>query len=280
MYSLWMIGAGLAFAAMGVCIKLSADHQIPLGHIVFYRCLISLALIYVYLRWRGLRLKTPHWKAHLSRSASGLASMITYFGAISLLPLAAAVTLHYTTPLFLGLVLILAGREPPRATIMVALVAGFLGVALLLRPSFTGEQWLGGFLAVASAAFAATSALNMRLLGQLKEPFWRTVFYFTLFSALASSPWFLATHPGATDAKGIWLLLGVGLFATAGQLMITSAYQRGQTLVSASLGYTQVVFASLLGLWIWGDVLSPLSWSAIAIIIVSGILATSVTRGA
>ena len=278
MPSLWMIGAALAFAAMGACVKLSADHEVPLGQIVFFRCAASLALIYAYLRWRGLRLRTPHWPAHLARSAAGLSAMITYFGAISLIPLAPAVTLHYTMPLFLGAALVLTRREPARAATGLALVAGFLGVMLLLRPAFAGEQWFGALLALASAVFSAGAALNMRRLGRLNEPSWRTVFYFTLFSTLATLPWFVTTLPAPRDWHSLALLAGIGLFATAGQVMVTFAYQSGNTLVTANLGYGQVVFASLLGLAIWGDVLSPLSWAAIAIIVVSGMLATTALR--
>ena len=92
-------------------------------------------------------------------------------------------------------------------------------------------------------------------------------------------PWFVATNPFAVaTSRDLLLLVGVGTLATVGQLMITFAYQRGQTLVSANLGYTQVVFASLLGILIWHDVLSPLSWVAIAVIVTSGIVATAMMR--
>jgi drug/metabolite transporter (DMT)-like permease len=279
MHSLWMIGASLAFAGMGVCIKLGADRGIPLGHIIFYRCLISLIVLFVYLRWRGWQIATPNWKAHLSRSASGLAATISLFGAISLLPLATAITLQYTSPLFVTLALILVHRERPRAVNVLALASGFFGVALLLRPTIDASQWLGAALALASAVAMAVSVLNMRILGGLREPSWRTVFYFSLFATLAVTPWYLATDPFATiDAFGISLLLGVGVLGTAGQLMVTLAFQRGQTLVSANLGYTQVVFASLLGILIWNEVLSLTSWVAILVIIASGAVATTLMR--
>ncbi|OGI66033.1 MAG: hypothetical protein A2W18_10490 [Candidatus Muproteobacteria bacterium RBG_16_60_9] len=275
MHSLWIIGAGLAFAAMGVCIKLAAEQEIPLGQVVFYRCFVSLVLIYVYLRVRGVALRTSNWKAHVSRSSSGVISMVTLFAAIGLLPLATAITLQYTSPLFIALVLILTRREQPRAANIVTLIVGFAGVALLLRPNITGSLWFGAALALVSAMSAAVSVLNMRILGELREPSGRTVFYFSLFSTVVLAPWFFATDPFSTSAVAdLSLLIGVGTFATAGQLMITLAYQRGQTLLSANLGYTQVVFASVFGIFIWHDVLSLTSWLAIAIIVASGIGAT------
>lgn len=280
MYSLWMIGASLAFAAMGVCVKLAAERHIPLGQIVFYRCFISLVLIYAYLRFRGLSLTTPNWKAHVFRSASGVVAMATLFAAISLLPLATAITLQYTYPLLVAAALIATRREQPRLSGILTLVAGFSGVALLLRPILTVSLWLGATLALVSSLATAVSILNMRRLGELREPSWRTVFYFSMFATVGVLPWFAASDPFAhADARGVLLLAGVGTLATVGQLMITFAYQRGRTLVSANLGYTQVVFASLLGILIWNDVLSPLSWLAIAVIVASGIGATALVRG-
>lgn len=279
MHSLWMIGASLAFAAMGVCIKLAADHDAPLGQIVFYRCFVSLVLIYTFLRVRGLPIRTRNWKAHLSRSASGAVAMVTFFGAISLLPLATAITLQYTSPLFVAAALLITGRERPQPANVVTLLAGFAGVALLLRPIITTSLWVGATLGVISAVATAVSVLNMRILGELREPSWRTVFYFSLFATVGLMPWFVATNPFAVaTSRDLLLLVGVGTLATVGQLMITFAYQRGQTLVSANLGYTQVVFASLLGILIWHDVLSPLSWVAIAVIVTSGIVATAMMR--
>jgi len=279
MQSLWMIGASLAFAAMGVCIKLAADHDAPLGQIVFYRCFVSLVLIYIYLRARGLRIRTRNWRAHLSRSTSGVVAMVTMFAAITLLPLASAITLQYTSPLFVALILLLTGRERPRLLNIITLATGFAGVALLLQPSLSTSLLWGALLALASAMATAVSVLNMRILGELQEPSGRTVFYFSFFATLVLLPWFVVTNPFAdTTPADFLLLLGVGTFATAGQLMITFSYQHGKTLVSANLGYTQVVFASLFGIFIWQDVLSATSWIAIAIIIASGIGATTIVR--
>lgn len=125
--SLWMIAASLIYAAMGACVKLAADHGVPVAQITFYHCLISLVAIFAVLRWRGTVLLTPHWRAHLARSFTGVASLITYFSAISLLPLATAITLNYTTPLFVALMLLVAGPCRLHAPVLLALATGFAG---------------------------------------------------------------------------------------------------------------------------------------------------------
>ncbi len=279
MSALLTIAANLAFACMAACIKLAATHGVPQGQIVFYRGLISLLLIYAVLRWRGLPLATPHWKAHLSRSIVGFGSMITFFGAISRLPLGTAVTLIYLSPLLLGGMLLVINRERPHPILVLALLGGLCGVVLLLRPSYDSSQMFGVILGLVSAVAAASSALNIRALTNLQEPSWRVVLYFTLFVTLASLPWFVVSQPSSIDATGLLYLLGTGVLATIGQVLYTMAFQRGHALLVAMLGYSQVIFTSLLGYWLWHDALVWASWIGMAMITVSGLLATMVIRG-
>ena len=268
-----MIAASLVYACMGACIKLTAELQVPVAQITFYRCLISLVLIFAILRLRGTPLRTRHWRAHLTRSFTGVASMATYYYAITLLPLATAITLNYTKPLFVALMMLAAGAWRFRAGTLIALIGGFAGVALMLRPSATPTQWLGVAMALGSAFLSAGSVLSIRRLGLLGEPTWRTVFYFTLSATILTFPWYLASSPWtAMEAHAVLLLLSVGALATIGQVMLTMAYQHGETLVSASLGYSQVIFASVLGYCIWQETPAGEAWIGIPLIVASGLI--------
>ena len=84
----------------------------------------------------------------------------------------------------------------------------------------------------------------------------------------------VATNWQTHSGKGILLLLSIGVTATAAQLAMTRAYRLGKTLVTANLQYTGIVFSSIWGILIWGDILSWLGWLGIAIILASGIAAT------
>jgi drug/metabolite transporter (DMT)-like permease len=277
MQSLWMIVASFSFACMGVCVKL-ASASFSAAEIVFYRSLISLLLMLGVVYFRHIPLRTPHWKFQLQRSASGFLSLLCYFNAISLLPLATAVTFSYTSPLFLALALGWFGKLPLRAPVLGALALGFIGVMLLLRPTFQADQLLGGIYGIATGLLAAVAYYNVRELGELGESEARTVFYFTLFSTVVSAMWMLLFEFHPIDLRGGFLLLGVGVSATVAQLTMTRAYQRGNTLVSASLAYTTVIFACLFGMLFWQETLSPSAWLAIALIIFSGLISTWFSR--
>jgi drug/metabolite transporter (DMT)-like permease len=278
MQSLWMIAASGLFACMGVCVKLGAS-LFSAAELVFYRGVIALVLLWGFVLVRRLPLATPHWRAHLWRGVTGSVSLVLYFYAISVLPLATAVTLNYTSPLFLALILAFWAGERVRGTLFVALALGLAGVVLLLRPSFEADRWLGGLAALASGAGAGIAYFNVRKLGRLGEPEWRTVFYFSLTSALIGVPWLLASQTvHAVSGEGALLVLGVGGFGALAQLAMTRAYKRGSTLVSASLAYSTVIFASLFGVLLWDEVLPLTAWLAIGLIVASGLLASAQSR--
>lgn len=277
MQSLWMIVASFCFACMGMCVKLASE-MFSATEVVFYRAVISFAFMLAVVRFRGIPLRTPHWRFQLTRSICGFLGLVSFFNAISLLPLATAVTLNYTSPLFLAVLLACTGRILLRLSLLAALALGFVGVAWLLRPTFHADQLVGGLWGLASGVLSAFAYYNVRELGELGETEERTVFYFSLFSTVGAALWMGLYEFHPVGLRGGLLLLGVGGFATVAQLAMTRAYKRGNTLVSASLAYTTVAFASLLGMAFWHEALTPSAWLAIGLIVSSGLISSWFSR--
>ena len=279
-----MVAASLLFACMGVCVKLGSS-QFSSAELVFARGAVALLMIYAYVRFTGLSLATPHWRAHLNRGIAGFVALVMYFYAISMIPLATAVTLNYTSPLFLALLLAFWLRERVRPLLFVALAAGFAGVILLLRPSWNSGQLAGGLFGLGSGIIASVAHLNVRKLGELGEPEWRTVFYFSLIAAIGGLPWVLAggwtqQRLHAIDMRGVLLLLGVGGFGALAQLGLTRAFKHGKTMVSASLAYSTVVFSTLFGMWLWDETPPFIALLGVGLILASGVFATALSRAA
>lgn len=272
--SLWMLGASVMFSLMAASIKLAAGAGVPISHIIFYRGLFSVVSMSAYLRYRGHSLGTPHWRAHLRRALAGYVGLISYVLAIVILPLGTAVTINYTSPLLLGVMLLILHRERPERTLLAALAGGLCGVVLLLRPTFEGSYWLGTLIAFVSAILAAWSALNIRALGRLEETPVKTVLYFSLFITIATLPWYLLSPSRATSLAGSAYVLATATMAAIGQIMLTLAYQRGHIFLVSLLGYSQVVFTSVLGILLWNDHLTVLAWLGMVLIVVSGFAAT------
>ncbi len=277
MPAFWMIVSCLLFACMGVCVKL-ASSAFSTGEIVFWRGLVSM-LMMAGLAWnRGIALSTPHWRMHLSRSISGSTALVCYFFAIGALPRATAVTLNDTSPCFLALLLALFMGEHLNALASGAVLMGFAGVVLLLRPTLQPEQWLGAVVGLGSGALASLAYLSLRELGRKGEPEVRTVFWFSLMTAVIGLAWSVFGDLHLPDLRQLATLLGVGLFGGLAQLAMTRSYRYGRTVVSANLSYATVVFASLFGMLLWDELMPASAWLAIALIVAGAILVSLGTR--
>lgn len=276
MKSSWMIVAGVLFALMGVFVKLGSQH-FSSAELVFYRSLIGLAVIYAIVRQQKLSLATRHARTHLWRGLSGFFALMLFFYAISALPLATAITLNYTSPLFLALIMTVVLKERPQWWLLGAIVLGFVGVALLLNPTFHGTDLAAGLLGLCSGFLAGIAYLNVRQLGQTGEPEWRIVFYFTLVCTIGAGLWMLIHTFHAITWSNAPILLGLGTTATLAQLAMTRAYRVGNTLVVGSLAYSTVIFASLFGIVLWSETLAPVAWLAIALIVASGVISSQST---
>ncbi|MDP2026994.1 DMT family transporter [Sulfuriferula sp.] len=280
MKSSWMLVAGLLFAIMGGFVKLAAS-QFSSAELVFYRSLFGLLAIYWVIRTRNRTphpFATVHWRAHLTRSVAGFIALLLFFHAIAELPLATAVTLNYTSPLFLALLLTFWQREKPHWPLLSALLLGFAGLILLLRPTLHADQLLTGLMGLGSGFLAGVAYFNLRQLGRLGEPDWRTVFYFTLVSSLGAGIVASVTGWHRVDLQAAGVLLGLGITATLAQLALTRAYRLGNALTVGGLAYSTVVFASLLGVLWWREVLPAGAWLGMGLIVASGVMSLRAIR--
>ena len=283
MQSLWMLVAAFLFAIMGVCVKLASELY-STAEVVFYRGLIGVVVMLAVVRWQRGQLATRLPWEHGWRGFVGVTSLWLWFFAFSQLPLATGATLNNMAPIWLaGMVFGIGwwrGQSRFAWGLAAAIVLSAVGVFLLLKPSFHIKQWLGITAGLLSGIISAMAYLQVKRLGRMGEPEYRVVFYFSLASAVAGligtlfTPHSLAALWHSHTGKGVGLLLVMGACATSAQVAMTRAYRLGNTLVTANLQYSGIVFASIWGIIIWHDVPNWLSWLGMAIILLSGLTAT------
>jgi len=190
MQSLWMLVAALLFAVMGACVKLVALPAwggYSIAEIVFYRSLLGALALAAFVRSRGLSLATPVVGMHLRRSTVGTVALSLWFFSSTVLPLGTAMTLNYSSSLFLAAVVVAAAllsRRRVRWSLALTVLFGFVGVVLVLQPSFSADQSEGALAGLASGILSAAAYWHVKELGRLGEPEWRTVFYFSLTGAV------------------------------------------------------------------------------------------------
>lgn len=267
-----MLAAGLSFALMGVFVK-RASAGFAVAEVLFYRAIAQLVVSWAMLAASGVPVRTTRFGMHVHRGVAGSVSMFMFFYALSALPVATAMTLNYTSPLFLVVLLAWLARERPPPALVVTVLLGFVGVMLLLQPAFSADLLWPGIVGLASGALSSAAYWNVRELVRAREPEARVVFYFALIAAVGALVWMAPQrwHPLTLD--NAWDLAGVGAFGAAGQLAMTRAYGRGSTMVAAALSYSGIVFSSVLGIVMVGDRLPLASWIGMLLIVAAGIMA-------
>lgn len=274
-----MVLATFLFATMGVCVKLASELYAA-SEIVMYRGLVGMVMMAVLVRQQGVSLATRVPGMHLWRSISGVTSLCLWFYAIGKLPLATAMTLNYMSSVWMALFLlggaVLMGAQKLDWRLMAAVLLGFVGVALILRPTLDQQQLWHGLAGLLSGMIAAMAYLQVTALGRAGEPELRVVFYFSAGGCVAGAVITGITEGGLQThtLRGAALLLAVGLLATTAQVCLTRAYAIGRPLVNACLQYLGIVFSFGYGMLLFKD---PLTWLAalgMLLIIGAGIAAT------
>jgi drug/metabolite transporter (DMT)-like permease len=301
MQALWMVLAALIFAVMSVCVKF-ASQDFNAAEIVFYRGLVSMALLVWLARRSGVTLTTQYSREHAWRSFVGVISMGAWFYAIGHLPLATATTLNSMSSIWMAVFLIAQGlwmrhtlrpmrpspkpaapfRPSPGAWCPRAggLCRRVAGAAPDQRPGQRMFAALGGLF---GGMFAAMAYMQVTTLSRLGEPETRVVFYFSVGWPLPAASPCCSPHLALPGWSALWLL-PVGVLAAVAQVCMTKAYasagSKSNTLVVANLQYSGIVFAALLSLVLFGESIPLIGWGGIVLIVASGAAATALrSRG-
>ncbi len=281
MQALWMLLASFFFASMGVCIKFASEHFNSF-ELVCYRGVFGVLFLFGLMRVRGVSLRTQIPMMHVWRSVVGVIALTAWFYAIATLPLATAVTLNYMSSVWIaafllgGAILMQKNQMPlqQQGPLFIAVLVGFVGVALMLRPTFNPEQMNGALVGLFSGIFSAFAYLQVAALSRAGEPESRTVFYFSIGAVIAGALGMVFAGVSAWHWPSALWLLPIGLLAVLGQLCMTRAYSRGATMVVANLQYSGIVFAGIYSITLFGDRLPLIGWLGMGLIVLSGITAT------
>lgn len=260
----------LLFALMDASVKwLGATY--PTTQIMFFRCTVALVPVLVIILMRGGMsiLRTDQKKLHLLRSVLGIGAMGFAFYAFSLMPLAEAISILHTAPLFMTALSVILLREAVGIRRWSAIILGFIGMLLVVRPG--ADMLASGSLYMLTAAFLiGCTTIVIRHLGKIDDPVCIT-FYFTATGVIVSTIGVFIQgwqQPPLLD----FVLLGmVGLLGGMAQYLMTLSYQRLAVGIVAPLKYLSIVFGGGIAFLVWREVPDLQSVFGICIIILSGL---------
>jgi drug/metabolite transporter (DMT)-like permease len=222
-------------------------------------------------------IKTPHLRKQIDRGVVGFLSLAFFFYAIAHLNLGSAMTLNYTSPIFLGFFLPFISHQKIKKSILFCTISGFIGALLILDPHGEWQSWFAGAIGLVSGIGAALAYIHVIQLSKLNEPDWRTVFYFTLVSTLGSGLCISFTDYQKLAWGDMWILIPLGLSATIAQIAMTRAYRLGNTLVIGALSYLTIVFSGVISLLYFNETMRIEDILGATLIIVSGAIASNIS---
>lgn len=243
------------------------------SEMVFYRALFGLpvVLLWVASSKQGLEaIKTKRPFVHLWRCALGVTGIFLIFEGIKHLALADATTIGFTAPIFATLLSILFLKEKVGLHRWIAILIGFVGVMIVVRPGATGAPALIGLLFALSGAFVAASVtVTLRKLGRTESA---TSIVFWFFVACAVAGGSVSLLNGHSHSLAVMAILASGgLAGGLAQMLMTTSLRHASVSTLAPLDYLQMVGAVLLGWFLMADIPTLATLAGATLIAVSGL---------
>lgn len=265
-----IILSAFCFACMNVCVRLSGS--LPSIQKSFFRNFIAMlfALILLIRRHIPLGASRQYLPYLVLRSLFGTIGILCNFYAVDHLLVADASILNKLSPFFAILFSALILKEKIKPIQACCVMLAFAGCLLIVKPGFENVRLMPALIGVAGGMSAGLAYTIVRLLGTrgVKGPY--IVFFFSSFSCLATLPYLLWHFKPMQPSQFIFLLLA-GLFAAGGQFTITAAYSYAPAREISVYDYSQILFATLLGLFLFGEIPDGLSFAGYAVIIMASV---------
>ncbi|CAB3661144.1 hypothetical protein LMG26690_00578 [Achromobacter animicus] len=266
--------AGIACVAGGIFFLTLSDANAKwLGasynplQILFLRALIALPFVTALALWLGGRrvLRTTHPGLHLTRGAINVVSACCFYLGLQALPLAEATAIAFAAPLFVTALSVLILKERVDGKRWLAVLAGFAGVLIVVRPGTQAFQ-AATLLPLTTALLYAVMMITARGINRA-EGMLTTTFYIVLGQLVCSAiglPW-VWRAPAMDDLPYFG---GVALFSTLGLALITQGFRIGPASVVAPFDYTGLVWATILGWIFWRE--APDAYAYLGAVFIAG----------
>jgi drug/metabolite transporter (DMT)-like permease len=266
------LGAMAALAIMFAFIKLADREGVHVTESIFWRQLAALPLLISWLWWNNdlVSVKTNNPGKHVVRMMLGLSGMVLNFVAMILLPMANATIIGFAMPIFATVLAALFLKEKTGWYRWSAVIIGFIGVLIAVGFGGKGLSPIGSLLALGGAIATAGVSIQLRNMSKTESTA-AIVFWFSLSSLVPlgiAMLFFAGSH-----AMTAWLYIaGLSIAGAIGQILLTAALRYAPVAVVLTMDYSSLIWATLLGIILFGDIPGANIWLGAAIIIASGLL--------
>ena len=249
--------SGLCVAAMSACVRhISVDlHPMVIG---FFRTVFGLLAFAPFLLRSGLKsLKTRRIGLHAVRGTLNVIGMLSYYMALSLAPLAKVTALGFSAPLFATVLALIVLGETIRARRITALVLGYLGALVILRPGFVALD-TGSIYALVSAAAWGLGMIVIKVLSRSESSLTITI-YMTLVAMPITLAAAVTVWQTPTLTQMAWLA-AIGTLASLANLSVAQAFKDADLTAILPFDFTKLIWASAIGYLVFAEEPSPWTW--------------------
>ena len=260
-----LVLSAFCFALMSMFVHLAGD--LPSMQKSFFRNLVA-ALAAVVLLWRvgePFRIRRENLPYFLMRSIFGTMGVLCNFYAVDHLVLSDASMLNKMSPFFVIIFSFLLLKEKMSPAQALAVAGAFIGSLFVIKPTFTNMALVPSLIGLCGGICAGIAYAMVRILGQRGQKGSSVVIFFSGFSCVVTLPYLLLDfHP--MSGLQILTLLGAGLAAAGGQFGITAAYYHAPAKEISIYDYSQIIFSTILGFFLFGQV--PDRYSVLGYVII------------
>ncbi len=265
---LLVLCATILFSVMHALIRLVGEGQHPF-EMAFFRNLFGFIVLGPFFLRYGLAvLRTERLGLHAVRGTVHVGSMLLFFTAVNIAPLATVASMTFTAPLFVTIGAVLLLGEKIRYRRIGALVIGFAGVMIVLRPG-AGEIEVGALMALGSACIWASALLLIKVLSRTESSVTLTAYMALFLTPLSAIPAAFVWQWPTLEELG-WLAL-MGCVGTLGHLCLAQAFREADATTVLPFDFLRLIWASLLGYFMFGQVPEVLVYIGGAVIFLSTI---------
>ena len=259
----FIILSAFSFALMGACVRLAGD--VPSIQKSFFRNLVAffVALIMIVRSGDGFEIKKGNLGYMVLRATFGTLGILFY--AVDHLVLSDASMLNKMSPFFVILFSFLLLKEKLKPAQAIAIFVAFIGSLFIIKPTFTNMELFPSVIGLCGGIGAGIAYAMVRILGQRGQKGSSVVLFFSGFSCIVTLPYLLLNYHPMTGTQML-ALLGAGLAAAGGQFGITAAYYHAPAKEISIYDYSQIIFSTILGYFLFGQV--PDKYSVLGYVII------------
>lgn len=262
---IFIVLSALSFTGMNTFVRLAGD--LPTMQKVFFRNFVAMVFAFFAMLKAGdsFKPKKGSVKYLLLRSAAGLAGVFGNFYALDKIELSDASMLNKMSPFFALVFSALFIKEKVKPKQAIAIAVAFIGSLFIIKPTFANTDLFASLAGFAGGMAAGGAYTCVRWLGIKGENGRLIVLFFSVFSCILTVPYLIFDYHYMTAFQWFSLLMA-GLFAAGGQFAITAAYTHAPSREISVYDYSQIIFAAIVGFFVFGDV--PDLWSFVGYIII------------